>query len=382
MIHILVVIGTRPEAIKMAMLIKAMHKHKQIRCHVCVTAQHRSMLDQVLRFFDITPDIDLDIMTADQQLSVTTGSMLEKLQPVMEQLHPDLVLVHGDTNTTLAAALCAFYNKIPVGHVEAGMRTGNMSLPFPEEANRVLTSRLATWHFAPTQQNVRTLRGESIPARHIIKTGNTVIDALLYAARTVKRLSGHIADPRLKAALSPKTKMILVTGHRRENFGDGFEQICYALRRIAERNPNIYIVYPVHLNPRVKEPVEMHLSNVPNIILLPPLDYPDFVFLMKKSYLLLTDSGGIQEEGPSLGKPVLVMRTVTERPEAVQAGTVQLVGTDARKIIDHVETLLYDAAAYKRMARKKNPYGDGKAVSRIVQWIVKNAEHIKQHTAS
>lgn len=378
MLHTLVIIGTRPEAIKMAMLIKYMRKHKKIRCHVCVTAQHRSMLDQVLRFFEIEPDVDLNIMTTDQQLSTTTGVMLQQLQSVMNQLHPDLVLVHGDTNTTLAGALCAFYNKIPVAHVEAGMRTGNIMLPFPEEANRVLTSKLSTFHFAPTALNVRTLRSEHIPSKNIIKTGNTVIDSLLYAARTVKKLSEQIAEPRLLAGLKTGKKMVLVTGHRRENFGDGFEQICHALKKIAERNPDVFIVYPVHLNPRVKEPVQTHLANVSNIILLAPLDYPDFVYLMKKSYLLLTDSGGIQEEGPSLGKPVLVMRTVTERPEAVQAGTVKLVGTDAKMIVDQVETLLYDTTAYKRMARKKNPYGDGKAVLRIVAWIAKNADRIKQ----
>lgn len=375
-----VIIGTRPEAIKMAMLVNALRKEKNMKCVVCVTAQHRSMLDQVLEIFNIHPDYDLNIMQTNQQLASLTGNILQELQPILTEEKPDLVLVHGDTNTTLAGALAAFYNKIPVAHVEAGMRTGNIQLPFPEEANRLLTSRIASWHFAPTRLNVSNLRKEGVPAKHIIQTGNTVVDSLLHVAGKVRQLSAEATDARLIKLIQSRKRYILVTGHRRENFGEGFEDICMALQQLAKRNPDVTIVYPVHLNPQVKGPVEMHLGGIPNIILTKPLNYTDFVLLMKKCYLLLTDSGGIQEEGPALGKPVLVMRTVTERPEAVKAGTVILVGTHIKKIISETERLLNDPTIYRRMSKRTNPYGDGKASRRIVQWIKKHAATMHKRT--
>jgi len=376
MFTVLVVIGTRPEAIKMAMLIKALKKKKQLRCRVCITAQHRSMLDQVLDFFGIVADHDLNIMQPNQPLATTSAMIMSGLQPILEDLHPDLVLVHGDTNTTLAAALTAFYMKIPVAHVEAGMRTHNLSAPFPEEANRVLTSRITSLHFAPTKENVHHLKNEGVPANKIVRTGNTVIDSLLYTARKVNKFT-YLSDARLQNAMDKKQKILLVTAHRRENFGVGFEQICSALSTLAQRNPELIIVFPVHLNPHVQEPMYRELNGISNILLIAPLQYPDFVFLMKKAHILLTDSGGIQEEGPSLGKPVLVMREVTERPEAVRAGTVQLTGTSEKRIIRTVETLLYDTDAYNKMAKRKNPYGDGLATKRIVDYIVAHQKEIR-----
>lgn len=378
---ILVVIGTRPEAIKMAMVIKALKAKKGIRCVVCITAQHRSMLDQVLQQFEITADHDLDIMHPNQQLADLSGRMISALQRVIDKEKPDLVLVHGDTNTTLAGALAAFYNKIPVGHVEAGMRTGNLQLPFPEEANRVLTTRIASVHFAATQLNVKHLKAEKIPTASIIKTGNTVIDALLHTAKQTKQFSKAITDERVIHSVKSGRKIILVTGHRRENFGEGMQEICTALATIAARNPKADIIYPVHLNPNVQDPVYAQLSDKPNIILTQPMGYADFVYLMKKSYLIITDSGGIQEEGPAFGKPVLVMRDVTERPEAVKAGTVILVGTKSKKIIRETEKLLADRKKYERMSRKVNPYGDGKAAKRIADWIAKNQNAFKQRNA-
>lgn len=378
MLKIITVIGTRPEAIKMALLIQQMKKQRSIKNYVCVTAQHRSMLDQVLDFFSIQPDFDLNIMQGNQHLNTVTGSIISGLDDIYASVQPDLVLVHGDTNTSFAAALAAFYRKIPVGHVEAGMRTGNMHLPFPEEANRVLTSRIVNFHFAPTEENVKNLRREGIKKSSIIKTGNTVIDSLLFTRKNVSGFSEHVKDKSLLKAVAGKNKIILVTGHRRENFGAGFKSICAALREIAIRFPEVNIIYPVHLNPYVKGPVTEMLGQVNNIILTEPMMYPDFVYLMKRSHILLTDSGGIQEEGPSLGKPVLVMRSVTERPEAVKSGTVLLVGTNKNKIVKNTGRLLLDTTFYNKMSRRMNPYGDGKASSRIVKWLVSNSSMIKK----
>lgn len=378
MLKIITVIGTRPEAIKMALLIQQMKKQRSIKNYVCVTAQHRSMLDQVLDFFSIQPDFDLNIMQGNQHLNTVTGSIISGLDDIYASVQPDLVLVHGDTNTSFAAALAAFYRKIPVGHVEAGMRTGNMHLPFPEEANRVLTSRIVNFHFAPTEENVKNLRREGIKKSSIIKTGNTVIDSLLFTRKNVSGFSEHVKDKSLLKAVAGKNKIILVTGHRRENFGAGFKSICAALREIAIRFPEVNIIYPVHLNPNVKGPVTEMLGQVNNIILTEPMMYPDFVYLMKRSHILLTDSGGIQEEGPSLGKPVLVMRSVTERPEAVKSGTVLLVGTNKNKIVKNTGRLLLDTTFYNKMSRRMNPYGDGKASSRIVKWLVSNSSMIKK----
>lgn len=378
MLKILVVIGTRPEAIKMAPVILSLKKQKKVTCEVCVTAQHRDMLDQVLSFFQILPDYDLNIMTGNQQLNTITAKIIASLDEIYHQSNPDLVLVHGDTNTSFAAALAAFYRKIKVGHIEAGMRTGNLQLPFPEEGNRVLTTQISNYHFAPTKENVSHLKQSGVKSKNIIKTGNTVIDSLLLTSKKVKRFSPAITDNRLAALIKSKKKIILVTGHRRENLGKPLTQICNALLQIANKYADAVIVYPVHPNPNVSEPVHTLLNNVPNIILTSPLDYPDFVLLMKHAYLLLTDSGGIQEEGPSLGKPVLVLREITERPEALKAGTVKLVGTNSKNIVQQVSKLLTSNSAYQKMALKINPYGDGKAAVRITKWINENAQILKK----
>lgn len=367
---ILTVFGTRPEAIKMAPLVKALSAEPGFEAKVCVTAQHREMLDQVLSLFQIKPDFDLNIMKPGQDLYDITGRILTGIRDVLKEFKPDAVLVHGDTSTTFATALAAFYEQIPVGHVEAGLRTGNLYSPWPEEANRKLTGVLAKWHFAPTETSKQNLIKESVPAVDIEVTGNTVIDALLIVRDEIR--SNRELKNKYKHQfnyLSDERKLVLVTGHRRENFGGGFERICESLAVLAAQYPEIDIVYPVHLNPNVQEPVNRLLKNLSNIHLIEPLDYEPFVYLMDRSYLILTDSGGIQEEAPSLGKPVLVMRDTTERPEAVLAGTVKLVGTDSEVIVENVVELINSKGAYDLMARAHNPYGDGSACSRIISKI-------------
>ncbi|MEE8731855.1 MAG: UDP-N-acetylglucosamine 2-epimerase (non-hydrolyzing) [Rahnella inusitata] len=365
---VLTIFGTRPEAIKMAPLVHALSQDAAFESRVCVTAQHREMLDQVLRLFEITPDYDLDIMKPGQGLTEITCRILAGLKPVLDDFKPDVVLVHGDTTTTLSASLAAFYHQIPVGHVEAGLRTGDLSSPWPEEANRLLTGHLATWHFAPTENARANLLKENIPGQGIYVTGNTVIDALLWVR---DRFSGDTSLAQQLAASYPfldaDKKLILVTGHRRESFGDGFERICSALADIARQHPDVQIVYPVHLNPNVSEPVNRILHGIDNIVLIDPQDYLPFVYLMDKAYLILTDSGGVQEEAPSLGKPVLVMRETTERPEAVDAKTVILVGTDPARIVEEVNRLLTDENEYNSMSRAHNPYGDGHACHHILE---------------
>lgn len=362
----LVVFGTRPEAIKMAPVVKQMQEHFGGEVRVCVTAQHRQMLDQVLNLFGIVPEYDLNLMKPGQDLTDITANVLTALSSVLDDFSPDVVLVHGDTTTTFAASLAAYYKKIPVAHVEAGLRTGNPYSPWPEEMNRKLTGAIAAFHFAPTVTSRDNLLKESVNAGSIFVTGNTVIDALLDVVKKIDSDQGLKSGLEQQFAfLNPQKRTILITGHRRENFGKGFEEICNALAKLATRD-DVELVYPVHLNPNVQEPVRRLLGGIPNIHLIAPLDYLPFVYLMNRSYLIITDSGGIQEEAPSLGKPVLVIRDTTERPEAVEAGTVKLVGTDAGKICRETTTLLDDSAAYQRMAFAHNPYGDGHAAKRIV----------------
>lgn len=366
--RVLTVFGTRPEAIKMAPVVKALAAAEQIEARVCVTAQHREMLDQVLDLFRIVPDYDLNLMKPGQDLTDITANVLHGLKPVLAEFAPDLVLVHGDTTTTLAASLAAYYQRIPVGHVEAGLRTGNILSPWPEEVNRRVAGAITRLHFAPTERSRQNLLAESVPAEHIHVTGNTVIDALQEVAARIESdpvLAGDLAQ---RLPFDTARRMILVTGHRRESFGGGFERICGALRRIAQR-PEVDIVYPVHLNPNVKGPVKALLSDLPNVHLIEPQDYLPFVYLMHRSTLILTDSGGVQEEAPSLGKPVLVMRDTTERPEAVDAGTVRLVGTDEDLIVSSVDELLDNQAAYDAMSFAHNPYGDGLAAQRIIECV-------------
>ncbi|HBK4613870.1 TPA: non-hydrolyzing UDP-N-acetylglucosamine 2-epimerase [Klebsiella michiganensis] len=370
---VLTVFGTRPEAIKMAPLVHALAKDPHFEAKVCVTAQHREMLDQVLKLFSIVPEYDLNIMQPGQGLTEITCRILEGLKPVLESFKPDVVLVHGDTTTTMAASLTAFYQRIPVGHVEAGLRTGDLSSPWPEEGNRTLTGHLATYHFAPTETSRQNLLRENIADNRITVTGNTVIDALFWVRdRVLSDEALHNELTQRYPFLANGKKMILVTGHRRESFGRGFEQICHALAEIAANNPDVQIVYPVHLNPNVSEPVKRILGHVENVILIEPQDYLPFVWLMNRAWLILTDSGGIQEEAPSLGKPVLVMREMTERPEAVSAGTVCLVGTDSQRIVNEVTRLLQDESAYQAMSRAHNPYGDGHACHRILSALKNN----------
>lgn len=368
MIRILTTVGTRPEAIKMAPLIRRLAADPRFEARVCVTGQHRQMLDGVLADFSIRSDYDLDIMRPNQQPTDVAAATLTGLTKTFESFRPDRVLVQGDTTTTLAAAIAAFYNRIAVGHVEAGLRTGNMAAPWPEEGNRRLTTHLADLHFAPTETSRRNLLAENVRPESIFVTGNTVIDALL---ATRSRIA---ADDALRARLAtrfsfldPGARLILVTGHRRENFGRGFENICQALAIIARSLPDVQILYPVHLNPNVREPVFRILADVPSVRLIDPVEYVPFVHLMDRSTLIVTDSGGIQEEAPSLGKPVLVMRDVTERPEAVDAGTVRLVGTEVDRIVAETTTLLTSRAAYEAMSKAINPYGDGHACERIIE---------------
>ncbi len=357
----------------MAPVVESLEQAEGITLGVCVTAQHRHMLDQVLELFSIEPDFDLDVMAENQDLTQITTSVLAGLGPILASWKPDRILVHGDTTTTLAASLAGFYARVPVAHVEAGLRTGNRARPWPEEMNRVLTDTLADLFFAPTEAARRNLEAENIDQRRIVVTGNTVIDALLGVRARIENDAGlRERTERGLPALSPARRLIVVTGHRRENFGAGFERICQALGTLAGRE-DVEIVYPVHLNPRVQEPVLRLLGGKPNIHLIEPLDYLPFVYLMNRAYLIITDSGGIQEEAPSLGKPVLVMREETERPEAVEAGTVKLVGTDDRKIVSEAENLLDDEAAYAEMSQAHNPYGDGKASQRITEELLREA---------
>jgi len=375
-IKVLSIFGTRPEAIKMAPLVKTLDKLDNFESMVCVTAQHREMLDQVLELFEITPDYDLNIMQPGQSLYQVSSAILLGLEQVLTQSQPDLVLVHGDTATTMTASLAAYYQKIPIGHVEAGLRTGNLYSPWPEEGNRKLTGALTKLHFAPTKTSFNNLVAEKVSANRIAITGNTVIDALLMAKTKIQ--SDASLAQKLKAALpqlDEQKKLILVTGHRRENFGRGFENICDALLKLAKENSDCQIIYPVHLNPNVKGPVTDKLSGLSNLHLIPPQEYLPFVYLMDKAYLILTDSGGVQEEAPSLGKPVLVMRDTTERPEAVDAGTVRLVGTDVNTIVEQSNALLNDRQAYLAMSKAHNPYGDGKASMRIADAIASYFSH-------
>ncbi|WP_227105606.1 non-hydrolyzing UDP-N-acetylglucosamine 2-epimerase [Chromobacterium rhizoryzae] len=374
--RVLTIFGTRPEAIKMAPLVQALARSTQIEAKVCVTAQHRQMLDQVLELFDITPDYDLDIMRPGQNLQSITTDIITRLSPVLDSLQPDYVLVHGDTTTTLAAAQASFYKQIRVCHVEAGLRTGNILSPWPEEGNRRITGALAAYHFAPTLNAYDNLRSENIPSDKILITGNTVIDALLIAIDKLEnnsnlRNSVHKQFP----FLDKGKRTVLVTAHRRENFGDGILNICEAIKQLSKKYPEIDFAYPVHPNPNIKQPVEQNLSDLNNVQLIPPLDYLPFVYLMSRSTLILTDSGGIQEEAPSLGKPVLVMRDTTERPEAVAAGTARLVGTDPQQILHACSELLDQPLQYQKMAQAHNPYGDGQSSSRIIDFLLKNHQH-------
>jgi UDP-N-acetylglucosamine 2-epimerase (non-hydrolysing) len=381
-VKVLSVFGTRPEAIKMAPVIKLMENVAGIESKVCVTAQHRQMLDQVLRLFEVTPDYDLNLMKPRQDLNDITANVLIGMRSVFREWRPDLILVHGDTTTTFAASLAAFYEKIPVGHIEAGLRTGDVYSPWPEEMNRRLTGAISGLHFAPTERARQNLLAEGVFSDRIHVTGNTVIDALLQVAERIDN-DADLKDA-LKAEfpfLDTEKKLILVTGHRRENFGEGFENICHALKELGER-PDVQIVYPLHLNPNVQEPVRRILSTCPGIYLIDPLDYLPFVYLMTRSFLIITDSGGVQEEAPSLGKPVLVMRDTTERPEAVEAGTVKLVGTDTNKIVNEATRLLDNNAAYQEMAMSHNPYGDGMASQRIVEILNKRyVFHVREYAA-
>lgn len=364
----LIIFGTRPEAIKMAPLVHEFRKHSEFETKVLVTAQHREMLDQVLEFFQIVPDYDLNLMKPNQNLYTLTSDIITKLKDVLEEFKPDYVYVHGDTSTSAIAALAAFYSGSKVCHVEAGLRTHNKWSPFPEEMNRQLTGRLADYHFAPTQQSYDNLIKENVKSQNILITGNTVIDALFDSSERVKNINNTEIE-KLKSIVDKNKKLILVTGHRRENHGQGFINICEGLKEIALINDDVQIIYPVHLNPQVQKPVNNILSGISNIHLINPLDYPAFVWLMKQSYLIITDSGGVQEEAPSLGKPVLVMRDTTERPEAVNAGTVVLVGTDKSKIIAEATFLLRNDSTYAKMSALHNPYGDGKACERIVHFV-------------
>ncbi len=375
---VLSVFGTRPEAIKMAPVVKALAACEHIESQVCVTAQHRQMLDQVLSLFSIVPDYDLDLMRPNQDLYDITGRILTGMRDVLDASEPDLVLVHGDTTTCFAAGLAAFYRQVPVGHVEAGLRTGNMLAPFPEEANRSLVGRLTSLHFAPTETARSNLLAENTASGQIFVTGNTVIDALLWVIERLGEYDDAVWSQALGESLystlsGSDAPMILITGHRRENFGQGFVDLCTAIRTLAERHPDWQFVYPVHLNPNVQQPVYDILSGASNVTLIEPQDYLPFAWLMNRSALILTDSGGVQEEAPSLGKPVLVMRDVTERPEAVEAGTVRLVGTDRERIIEQVETVMGDSTIYQGMSRAHNPYGDGRAAARIIDAILAQA---------
>lgn len=382
---IMLVFGTRPEAIKMAPLVKEFQKYPdKFKTIVCVTGQHREMLDQVLRIFEIVPDYDLNIMKQGQDLYDVTSRVLLGMRDVLKEVQPDIVLVHGDTTTSTAAALAAFYQQIPVGHVEAGLRTHNIYSPWPEEMNRQLTGRIATYHFAPTPLSKQNLLAENVKPEQIAVTGNTVIDALYMVVDKIKsnkELDKELEEILLRSGydvnrLSDEKKLVLITGHRRENFGDGFISMCKAIQTLTQKYPDVDFVYPMHLNPNVRKPIHEvfgeDLSHLGNMFFIEPLEYLSFVYLMEKSSIVLTDSGGIQEEAPGLGKPVLVMRDTTERPEALEAGTVKLVGTDFDKIVNEVSALLENRECYERMSKAVNPYGDGKACKRIVEILYKS----------
>lgn len=372
MMKVLVVFGTRPEAIKMCPLIHALEANSKFESRTCVTAQHREMLDQVLDLFEVRPDYDLNIMKAKQSLTEVTTNILLGMKNILKEYKPDVVLVHGDTTTTFATSLAAFYEQIAVGHIEAGLRTGNLYSPWPEEANRKLTSAITKFHFAPTELAQKNLTKENVKKEQITVTGNTVIDALLWVKEKITNDSA--LQDRLVCQfdfLDSNKRLILVTGHRRENFGYGFEQICKAIQTIAKTHEDVEILYPVHLNPNVQEPVNRLLKDYENIHLIEPQDYLPFVYLMTRAHIILTDSGGIQEEAPSLGKPVLVMRDTTERPEALNAGTVKLVGTDTQTIIQNVDVLLKDQNEYLAMSHAHNPYGEGNASGRIIKALKK-----------
>lgn len=364
----LIIFGTRPEAIKMAPLVKEYKKYPEFDTKVCVTAQHREMLDQVLDFFQITPDYDLNLMKPNQNLYSLTADIITELKPILEQFQPDYVYVHGDTTTTMAASIASFYSGAKVCHVEAGLRTHNKRSPFPEEINRQVAGRICDYHFAPTEKSKANLLAENIKEQDILVTGNTVIDALLDSSNRVQEIKNEEIEY-LKGIVDVNKRLILVTGHRRENHGQGFINICEALKEIALTYPEVQIIYPVHLNPNVQKPVHEILSGIANIQLIDPLAYPAFVWLMTQSYMIVTDSGGVQEEAPSLGKPVLVMRDTTERPEAVEAGTVILVGTDKEKIVAEANDLLTNNVSYLSMSALHNPYGDGRACERIAAYI-------------
>ena len=367
---ILLIFGTRPEAIKMAPLVKEFQKHTKIfETKVCVTAQHREMLDQVLKFFDIIPDYDLNLMKPGQNLYSLTATIIESLKPILEKFKPDFVFVHGDTTTTMAGSIASFYSGAKVCHVEAGLRTNNKLSPFPEEINRQITGRICDYHFAPTDTSKNNLLIENVSEDSILVTGNTVIDALISSVKKVNSNPSKLING-LSKKIGDK-EIVLVTGHRRENHGDGFERICKALKKIAEDDVNRLVIYPVHLNPKVQEPVKRTLSLTDNIVLIDPLAYEDFIWLMNRSKIIITDSGGVQEEAPSLGKPVLVMRDTTERPEAVEAGTVLLVGTNEELIVSEALNLLNNKDVFEKMSKLHNPYGDGFASKRIVEFIKK-----------
>lgn len=365
----LIIFGTRPEAIKMAPLVKKFRQNPQFDTKVCVTGQHREMLDQVLGFFEIKPDYDLDLMKPNQDLYKLTSEIILGLKPILEEYKPNFVFVHGDTTTTMAASVAAFYAGAKVCHIEAGLRTYNKNSPFPEEINRQVTSRIADYHFAPTKESKNNLLKENVEDEVIIVTGNTVIDSLLESSVKVNEIEDTEIE-NLKTLIDWSKKLVLVTGHRRENHGQGFIDICEALKEVALNNKNIQIIYPVHLNPNVREPVFNILREIDSILLIDPLAYPAFVWLMNQSYLIITDSGGVQEEAPSLGKPVLVLRETTERPEAVEAGTVILVGTNKDEIVNQCNDLLNNTERYKKMSALHNPYGDGKACQRILEHII------------
>ncbi|WP_371196146.1 non-hydrolyzing UDP-N-acetylglucosamine 2-epimerase [Glaciecola sp. SC05] len=374
---VLTVFGTRPEAIKMAPLVHALKADVRFDSKVCVTAQHREMLDQVLDLFEIKPDFDLNLMKAGQSLEDLTVGILLKLKPILSEFKPDMVLVHGDTATTFGASLAAYYQQITVGHIEAGLRTNNIYSPWPEEGNRKLTAALTKYHFAPTETSKENLLIENYSANDIIVTGNTVIDALLLIKNKIDNNEALRKSLRAKFTMLDEAKrLILVTGHRRESFGRGFEDICCALAKVAERYPNAQILYPMHLNPNVREPVNRILNNISNVFLIEPQEYLPFVYLMTQAYIILTDSGGIQEEAPSLGKPVLVMRNSTERPEAIAAGTVKLVGTDVKSITDNISELMDNEQIYKQMSIAHNPYGDGLACKRILDALASSSSDV------
>ncbi|RLD65621.1 MAG: UDP-N-acetylglucosamine 2-epimerase (non-hydrolyzing) [Bacteroidetes bacterium] len=365
----LIVFGTRPEAIKLCPLILEFKKYpEKFKTVVCVTAQHREMLDQVLEIFSITPDYDLNLMTHNQSLADLTARCISEMDGVIKKVNPDMLIVQGDTTTTFSATLAAYYSKVKIGHVEAGLRTYNKYSPFPEEINRRLSTVISDLHFAPTQTNKNNLIIENIPEKNIIVTGNTVIDALFWVRNNINRENKKY---NVFKDIDFSKKIILVTGHRRENFGEGFQNICAALKKIAKNNSNVEIVYPVHLNPNVQKPVNQILAGISNVKLIDPLEYEPFVYLMDKSYFIISDSGGIQEEAPSLGRPVLVTRNTTERPEAVEAGAIKLVGLDKEDIFNAANTLLNESSVYEEMANTKNPYGDGDACKQIIQGLLK-----------